>query len=232
MSVSLYAFKRNRRTIKWSCVVLLVLFICLIGVSVYSISQGGLTSEQLIGRSGVSDSNLVINHSGTNGALDIGFSGIIVSSWVTDIDLNEATLHADLSDLNGMPSSEVYFQWGYSGAVFPNETSHQIVSVVGNFEDDIVFDPTQTVYFRAVTEIDGVSYGPTVSFDSLPPTYGASSKAISWYLLWYTTPLILIVMCLAGVFSIRKVTAESVIVVVMVVVFILIIRAILVAGVS
>lgn len=153
----------------FSLIMALLIALSFCAVSVYASGFGGYLSELLVGRSGVSDSNLLIGRSGVTGSgLDVGMSGIATPTGATNVYMDgagtHATINGNLSSLNGFPSVAVYFQWGYD-TNYGNTTASQTMVATGAFSADIQhFDPSQTVYYRAVIDADGRNYSSPSSF--------------------------------------------------------------------
>jgi hypothetical protein len=88
----------------------------------------------------------------------------------TDINTNSPVLHGTINTMGVASSVYAYFQWGYTPA-YGNTTAATTFSATGSHSAVIAPDLTQDVYFRMVTEVDGVyAYGAQMTFD---PTIGA-----------------------------------------------------------
>ncbi len=154
----------------WLCLAIAV-SLCMMFMSamVYAAGFGGYVSEFLMGRSGVVDSNLLIGRDGvSNSGLDLGMSGIVAVTEATNVYMDgsgtHATLNGNLQSLNGFPQAIVYFQWGYDTS-YGHTTTGQTVAAIGAFTADIAhFDPSQTVYYRAVVDCDGRNYSSASTF--------------------------------------------------------------------
>lgn len=163
-------FPRYKSRVWWLCLVMATLLVLFFStMAVYASGLGGYISEKLIGRSGVSDSSLVIGSSGASGSyLDVAMSGIVAAAGATNVYMDgagtHATLNGNLVTLNGFPRATVYFEWGYDTNYGHTSTS-QVVTAVGAFLADIQhFDPSQRVYYRAVVDTDGRNYSGSDSF--------------------------------------------------------------------
>jgi hypothetical protein len=172
---------------------ILVLLFC-IGIKAFdAYSQGGAISELLVSRSGTSDSNLYLTN-GTGGNIDIGMGGIVSTGSVTGVGISggvtTATLHGNLSSLNGMPTSEVYFKWGYAAGALVNETAHTVKSSTGDYTIIITgYDPTfPDIFYQSYVDTDGTSYG---SIEKFHPGDSNNGITTSIFLLWLVVSILL-----------------------------------------
>lgn len=83
----------------------------------------------------------------------------------TDVLAHSATLNGELISMVGLSSVEVYFEYGEtSGGPYTSETTHQILTEIGTFADEIFYLHEDTIhYFRAVA-IGSTVYGSELSF--------------------------------------------------------------------
>ncbi len=163
-------FPEYRSRAWWGCfITAVVLMVLVASVSVYAAGWGGYISEKVVDRSGVNNSNLLIGRSGVGVSdLDVVMSGIVAAAGATNIFMDgagtHATLHGNLQNLNGFPQATVYFQWGYDTS-YGHVSTSQVVVATGAFTADIQgFDPSQTIYYRAVVDTDGINYSSADSF--------------------------------------------------------------------
>lgn len=128
--------------------------------------MGGLISEKLIGRSGVSNSYLLIERSGVGDSrFDVGIGAIVSTLQTTNITDATTVLNGRLSDMNGMPQAIVYFEWGYD-ASYGNTSTSQILTGTGDFSATIGgYDSKKTIHFRAASDTDGTLYGTNQTFE-------------------------------------------------------------------
>ena len=146
---------------KWLwAIALLALFASFVSFSTISADNftGGYVSDTLISRTGVTDSNFLINSSATTGSgLDVATVGTITTNPATGIGTLSTDLHATVSTLNGMPRGIVYFEWGYDSS-YGNTTSSSTITAPGDVTIPVAgYDPTKNVYYRAVVETDGTA---------------------------------------------------------------------------
>lgn len=198
----------------WACVIMgLVLALAFCGIAVYASGWGGYISEKLIARDGVGGSNLLIERGGVaTSGLDVGMSGVLTSPSVTGmyIDAAEtahATLHANLTTLNGFPQATVYFEWGYDTG-YGNATAPQVVAATGDVTADIQgFDPSRGVYYRGVVEADGRNYSSGSSF-----LVGTSGAVTGFNLLNAVVLIVYIAMVLFVVIALGRASTVAVLV--------------------
>ena len=112
------------------------------------------------------------NSSGTVYGDDKSFTTLanpasIQTNIATDIKAIEASLNGDLTDLGGANSCNVWFEYGLT-ASYGSETTHNIKSSTGVFNDSIIgLSPATAYYFRAVAEnTAGIVYGSDKSFST------------------------------------------------------------------
>ncbi len=163
-------FPEYRSRVWWTCLVMAALLMLVFSsVAVYASGWGGYISEKVINRNGVANSNLLIGRSGVvTSGLDVAMSGRALVVGATNVYMDgagtHATLNGNLQSLNGFPQNTVYFQWGYDTS-YGYTTVSQVVAATGAFSSNIQgFDPSQTIYYRAVVEADGISYSNPSSF--------------------------------------------------------------------
>jgi len=162
-TLRLTKFRLSNKTI---LSLLIGLFIILMpSVSVVADEWGGYVSEKLIDMIGVSDSNLLIQNSGvTQSEIDIVMNPTVSTLTASGLIDGKANLNGQINSLNGFPSANVYFEWGYDTS-YGNTTTSQSKSTTGEFSDSILFDSSKTVHYRAVVEADSYTYGSDVSFE-------------------------------------------------------------------
>jgi len=146
---------------KWLwAIALLALFALFVSISTIEADNftGGYVSDTLISRTGVTDSNFLINSSGTTGSgVDIATVGTITTNPATGIGTASTDLHATVSTLNGMPRGVVYFEWGYDSS-YGNVTASTTITAPGDVTIPVAgYNPTKNVYYRAVVETDGTA---------------------------------------------------------------------------
>ena len=85
----------------------------------------------------------------------------------TFVTSNSATLNGDLHSLGAATSDNVSFQWGANPGVYSNQTTPQVTTTLGDFNDSIasLVDNT-TYYYRAVASGggNGTSFGAEQAF--------------------------------------------------------------------
>ena len=94
-------------------------------------------------------------------------SPTVATNAATAVDSSQATLHGDLTDLGGVDSVDVHFEWGTDSTLTTyNTTISQQMIAVGTFSHTISgLDPDTTYYFRAVaTNTAGTGSGTVFSF--------------------------------------------------------------------
>ena len=134
-----------------------------------SINLGGLISEKVLGRSGVTNSSLLLGSAVNNELSILGFAPVVTTQAATDIGLTgrikTATLHGIVAGMNGMPTATGYFQWGYSPTALTSTTPSFVVSSTGEYTSIITLNnDNDSVYYRFVTDADGTSYGDSATF--------------------------------------------------------------------
>jgi len=163
-----------------------VAIVATIGVTILSVllteaqvGLGGMISEKMLGRTGISDSSLLLSRTGTNTTLSvIGFAPVVSTLPATAIGevggVTTATLQATVTSMKGLPSATGYFQWGYAVGALTNTTATIPITAIGNYSKIITgFTSTDiTVYYRFVTDADGTAYGTVLSFGSPPAELG------------------------------------------------------------
>ncbi len=143
-----------------------ILFLVYPYVIVFASELGGLVSEKLIDRSGVTASRLVIGRSGVNNStLDVAIGAVVSTVGATNITDATTVLNGTLSDMNGMPQAIVYFEWGYD-ASYGNTSTSQTLTGTGDFLVTIGgYDSKKTIHFRAASDTDGTLYGAGQTFE-------------------------------------------------------------------
>jgi len=162
-------------------IALAMLGILLSQITIVAQGFGGLTSEKLIEIVGVSNSQLVIGRTGVDSPLlNIGLGPSVSTSAATGVKYTPkttATLNGTLASLEGFPTCDTWFEWGYNtnyGTVVGLETD---VAVIGSHSFNLLhYDANKTVHYRFVSEADGIVYGNDVTFSVV--------KDLSSTILW------------------------------------------------
>lgn len=159
---------------------LIFLMLSPVAVSAFA-GLGGYVSEKLLGNAITTDSVKSLGDSLT-GETVLGAAPVITTQPATNAQLiggvSSATLNGNLSSLNGFPSAQVWFAWGYTAGTMSNTTVATTVLAIGDVAHDITgYDPGARVYFQMLSGTDGTAVGAVRSF-----VVGASG--IGYYLLW------------------------------------------------
>ncbi len=179
MIVTVYCSTIRSRVLCWLgrvavAMVVAVVLVLLAGVlpALSDVSLGGLVSEKLLGRSGVADSSLLLGRSGTNTELSVlGFAPVVSTQPATSTSGTTATLRGRITNMNGMPSTRYYFEWGYSATALTNTTTPVTVTTTGDYSTNISgITGVGTLYYRFATDADGTAYGAVSHF---PASSGA-----------------------------------------------------------
>ncbi len=169
-----------------------ILFLAYPYVIVFASELGGLVSEKLIDRNGVTNSRLVIGRSGVNNStLDVAMGAVVATLGATNITKVTTVLNGRLSDMNGMPQAVVYFEWG-SDVTYGNTSTSQTLIGIGDFSATIGgYGSQKIIYFRAASDTDGTLYGAGQTFQV--------SDRVSAYAILSNILLILIavIICIA-----------------------------------
>ncbi len=144
---------------------LLVFWMCFGNNVLAYVGLGGYRSEKLVGRSGVSDSSLVISR-GTE--MTVIATGVAMETLeATNVSFTTgtlATLRGQITNLNGWPNVTVYFEWGYSSSL-GNTTPSVTMIATGEYNYNLTgYDAEKTVYYRMVVEADVYQYGDIKTF--------------------------------------------------------------------
>lgn len=137
--------------------------------AVYASGLGGYISEKVISSSGTTNSALVIDRFGvSNSYLDVAMGPVVAVASPVDVTLDgagsHATLRGSITSLNGSPTSNVWFEWGYSPA-YGNTTPVQVATIAGTYTATINhFLATNQIYYRFVGQADGTNYSSGTSF--------------------------------------------------------------------
>jgi len=124
--------------------------------------QGGYISEKTLGSA---VSALLHLGSSTSGPTVLGAAPRVTAlSPVTSA--KSATLRGSIEDMNGFPSTDIYFRWGYSPSGMTNNTPTQSATSIGTYTVDITINgPLEgTVYYQFAAGADGTNYSNTQSF--------------------------------------------------------------------
>jgi hypothetical protein len=159
------------RRVILSTVLAVVAVAVLTVISVTSeVGLGGMVSEKMLARNGVTNSSLLLGRTGTNTTLSVmGFAPIVSTQVQTALGeaggVTTATLQGRVTNMNGMPSATGYFLWGYSATSLPNTTATVPITATGDYSVTITgFSPTTYVYYQFVTSADGTAYGAVSRF--------------------------------------------------------------------
>ncbi len=147
---------------------------------------GGYISETLLGQSGVS-SSLYLGDS-SDGPIVLGSVPTVSTTSVTNAVLLEgetsATLHGNLTSLNGMPRATVWFTWGDAHSPLSHTTAAVVVTSTGEFTADITgYDPGETIYWQAVASTDAVNTGEVQTFQV------EGGQGLGYWVLWNILPI-------------------------------------------
>lgn len=159
----------SRRILLGSLIAVSVILVSSI-LTVAEVGLGGLISEKMLGRAGVTNSSLILGRTGTNTELSIMGFAPVVSLSVSDTNLaaggvTTATLHANVTTMNGMPTATGYFQWGYSAGALTNTTPVVTITTTGDQSATITgFDGSEKIFYQFVTDADGRAYGAVATF--------------------------------------------------------------------
>jgi len=183
----------TKRLLQITAFLVIVMWLCLYGVALAD-AIGGFGSEKLVGRAGVTDSSLLIERSGVGQSqFDMGLGAIVSTIGHTTSPSGDIKLNGNVSDLNGAKTARVWFEWGYDTS-YGNTTSTELVSTTGDFDIGISgYEPSKIVYFRAVSQTDGILYGDAKSFV-------AGGFAVGHNLLLALIPIVAAVGCIYWVF--------------------------------
>ena len=144
--------------------VLVIVFGSLIFVS-SDVALGGLISEKLLGRSGTTNSSMLLGSATSATESVLGFAPVVSTSVVGATSAAGATLRGHVTNMNGMPTATGYFQWGYAAGALTNTTTTFAVTGTGNYGLTITgFNANDEVFYRFVTDADGTAYGAVTSF--------------------------------------------------------------------
>jgi hypothetical protein len=210
------AWKRwTRRIVIGSLIAIVATFVLTVVTVSSQIGLGTMVSEKMLGRTGVTSSGLLLGHAGTNTTLSVlGFAPIVSTQTQTALGdsggITTATLVGHVSNMNGLPSSTGYFEWGYGAALLINTTPTISITAVGDYSSVITgFSPTTEVYYRFVTEADGTAYGTVASFVIPSGVGGFLIKSILRLILagiilvsvvkFGKTPMVMLVLAVLGI---------------------------------
>ncbi len=142
---------------------------------------GGYISEKMLGDG--TNETFYLGRTG-NSLPVLGSIPIISTGAVTNTDfpasgIATATLHGNLTNLNGLPQAEIWFSWGYNAGVMPFTTPVVTTAVLGDKTATITgFNAAQRVYYRFYGSTDGTTYGTIESF------VVSGGRAAGFYLMW------------------------------------------------
>ncbi len=169
-----YIIGRRHNLAKWiprsiSLILLAIIaYMTLTSSSVFGyVGLGGYLSEKLMGTAG-NASSLYLG-SGAAGPVVLGSGPRLSTSPVilSEHGATSTTLHGSLITLNGMPSADIWFAWGYSAAIMSNATPVVTVTTTGDVAVVLTgYNTGPTVYyeFRATTDSSTYTGGGILSF--------------------------------------------------------------------
>ena len=195
-------FERYRFNVPFLILIVLLSFLLLVQGALAS-GLGGFVSEKLMSRTGITSSDLLIGREGVSGpSIDIGMgpsvSTLGAAGVVFEIGHTVATLNGNVASLNGFPSSDVWFEWGYTPGTLTNVTPVQTVVAPGNASATISGFAPGTVYYRFVGCDDGTNYGGINSFASSGAVWTTFTMTQVVLFIWIG---IVILMVSAGLYS-------------------------------
>ena len=121
---------------------------------------GDYWSEKVVQRQGVTTSYLVASRAGVNGDLQAVMGPIVTTNPVShEMGSGHTVLSGTLTNLNGFPNADVWFEWGYTTA-YGNTVGAGNMVAVGTYTFDLGgVDFGQIIHYRFVGETDGIMYG-------------------------------------------------------------------------
>jgi hypothetical protein len=213
----------RKKSLSYLIVLGILIIMCLISSITLAVGIGGYMSEKLIARTGVADSNLVIDRSGiSNSDLDIAMGLPVVALPATnvfmDTDGTHATLNGRITDLKGYPSATVWFEWGYDTG-YGYSTSTQTANDLGTYSAIIThYDAGKTVYYRFASLTDGTNYSDPLILSAGNPVQIAFNLSSAVYpLIILIASFILILGLVANI-----VDAKTALIALIVIVFIIV----------
>jgi hypothetical protein len=180
------------RNTDWRRMIALSLLIVVTGIMLSPVTMaafvgiGGYISEKLIGDN---TNEALYLGDGTNESVALGTAPIVSTSSATSSSAGgivSATLYGNLVSLNGMPSADTWFEWGYS-VPLANTTAVNTVTVTGGQTATINPDAGKTVYYQFCSSTDGISKGSIGSF------LAGGAHGVSYWMLNVLLPIILAV---------------------------------------
>ena len=156
---------------RWMILVIVGL-VTLWPLSIFAWNIGGFVSEKEIIFSGITTSQNIINSTGTDdGYLDITLGGAISTLAASSVSMTPAgtaaILRGQVNSLNGLPSVNIYFEWGYNNA-YGNVTATQTgILAPGVCTTALMhYDADETVHYRMVCDdgMGNLTYGEDVTF--------------------------------------------------------------------
>lgn len=127
---------------------------------------GGLVSELMVEMAGTADSSLLVEVS--DEMTVIGFAPGVTTGTATNATPTSITFNGTVTNMQGLPTSEAYFQWGYTSAL-GSTTPATTMTATGAYSATVSYNPANEIFFRAVVDGDGTTYGETVSA-GVPPS--------------------------------------------------------------
>jgi hypothetical protein len=127
---------------------------------------GGYIGEKILG-DGTNEALLLGDGVNTNQIL--GSAPVVTTSAVTNNNVvgasNTATLNGNLQSLNGMPTADVWFEWGYS-PLFINNTTPNVTATIAGAQSVVLtgFISGLTVYYRIASTTEGATRGSLTTF--------------------------------------------------------------------
>lgn len=163
------ADKQNYRRLTIAVLIVCIAIFSYSFVNVFASGLGGYISEKLISSQGTTNSALLIESAGTSHSdLDVTMGPVIsvlpAINVIFDGAGTHATVRGTLSNLNGFPTSNVWFEWGYTPA-YGSTTPVQIANATGTYSATIDhYIDSNIVYYRFVGQTDGTNYSSGSSF--------------------------------------------------------------------
>lgn len=178
---------------------------------------GGYVSELALGTGTSSDLML---GSGTGGPAVLGSAPSVTTLEATNITAEaggSALLRGNLTNLNGAPTADVWFAWGYSSTSLSNTTAPVAVTTTGEKTATLTgFNTEQTVYYQFRGGTDATGYGSTLSFriggglggwllNNLLTLVMACLVIIAVIRTWQTSPIAALILATLGIVGVAVV---------------------------
>ena len=170
-------------------IVLLILWVLASPVSVSAFAGfGDYISEKLLGN-GVNEAQYLGD--GTAELTVLGSGPIITTGTIISQSAGSAVVNGNLSSLNGMPSADVWFEYGITSGALINSTTPVTVTTTGTQTAILTGLTGGTVYYQIVASTDGTTRGDTAYF--------ASGEGFGNWLMNTLLPIVLAAVILIGV---------------------------------